>query len=122
MTQMNLFKKQTQAHQHSEQTCGCQWRGEGWNGSLGLGDENYYIENAVLMSAVEQSDSVIHYIYIYTFILFYILFHYGLSQNIEYSYLRYTVGPCYLSTLYIIVFNKFKKKRNSVIPPVGTVF
>ena len=91
----------------------------------GLVDENYYVENAVLISAVEQSDSVIHYIYIYTFIFFYILFHYGLSQNIEYSYLCYTVGPCYLSTLYIIVFIKFKKKkkkRNSVIPPVGTVF
>ena len=28
------------------------------------------------------------------YILFYILFHYGLSQDIEYSSLCYTVGPC----------------------------
>ena len=35
--------------------------------------------------------------------LFHILFHYGLSQDIEYSFLCYTVGPCCLSILYIIV-------------------
>ena len=35
--------------------------------------------------------------------LFHILFHYGLSQVTEYSSLCYTVGPCRLSTLYIIV-------------------
>ena len=46
------------------------------------------------MSAVEQSYSVIY-------ILFHILFHYGLSQDIEYSSLCYTVGPCCLSILYI---------------------
>ena len=31
------------------------------------------------------------------------LFHYGLLQKIEYSFLCYTVGPCYLSILNIIV-------------------
>ena len=36
----------------------------------------------------------------YTYI--YILFHYGLSQNIEYSFLCYTVG-LYLSILYIVI-------------------
>ena len=41
--------------------------------------------------------------YIYIYILFYILFHYGLSQDIDYSSLCYMVGPCYLSILYIIV-------------------
>ena len=41
--------------------------------------------------------------YKYIYILFYILFHYGLSQDIEYSSLCYTVGPCCLSFLYIIV-------------------
>ena len=46
----------------------------------------------MLISAVQQSDSVI---------LFHILFHYGLSQNIEYISLCYTVGPCCLSILYI---------------------
>ena len=47
----------------------------------GLVDENYYVENAVLISAVEQSDSVIHYIYIhihsflYSFPLWFITEH-----------------------------------------------
>ena len=44
MTQMNLSTKQT--HRHREQTCGCQGGGrvgEGWVGSLGLVDANYYI-------------------------------------------------------------------------------
>ena len=36
-------------------------------------------------------------------IIFYILFHYGLSQDIEYGSPRYTVGPCDLSILYVIV-------------------
>ena len=60
--------------------------------------EVYLIYNVVLISAVQQSDSVI-YIYIYI----YILFHCGLLQDIEYSSLCYTVGPCCLSALYIIV-------------------
>ena len=46
----------------------------------------------VLISAVQQNDSVI---YIYT--SFHILFHYGLSQDIEYNSLCYTIGPCGLS-------------------------
>ena len=32
---------------------------------------------------------------IYVYILFHVLFHYGLSQDIEYSLLRYIVGLCY---------------------------
>ena len=36
--------------------------------------------------------------------LFQILFHYRLLQDIEYNFLRYTVGPCCLSILYIIVY------------------
>ena len=35
---------------------------------------------------------------------FHILFHYGLSQDIEYSSLCYTVGPCCLSILNVIAF------------------
>ena len=35
----------------------------------------------MLMSAIKQSDLVIH---IYICIIFYILFHYGLSQDIDY--------------------------------------
>ena len=41
--------------------------------------------------------------YTHIYILFYILFHYGLSQDIEYSSQCYTVGPCCLSILYVIV-------------------
>ena len=37
----------------------------------------------------------------HAYILFNILFHYGLSQNIEFRYLSYSVGPC-LSSLYTI--------------------
>ena len=38
----------------------------------------------------------------YIYILFHILFHYGLSQDIEHSSLCYTTGLC-LSILYIII-------------------
>ena len=47
MMQTNLFTKQKQTHRHREQTCGCQGVREGWIGSLGLADANYY--NKVLL-------------------------------------------------------------------------
>ena len=37
------------------------------------------------------------HIYIYIYILYHILLHYGLSQDVEYSTLCCTVGPCCLS-------------------------
>ena len=40
--------------------------------------------------------------YTYIHILFSILFHCGLSQDIEYSFLCYTVGPCCLSILHTL--------------------
>ena len=46
MTQRNLSTKQKQTDRHREQTCGFQGgggAGEGWIGSLGLADANYYI-------------------------------------------------------------------------------
>ena len=52
----------------------------------------------MLVSAVQQSDLVIH-----VYVLFPILFHFRLLQDIEYSSLCYTVGPCCLSVLYIVV-------------------
>ena len=58
------------------------------------------INNIVLVSGVQQSDSVIH---IHVSILFQILFPFRLLQNIEQSSLCYTVGPCLLSILNIAV-------------------
>ena len=58
------------------------------------------INNVVLVSGVQQSDSVIH---IHVSILFQILFPFRLSDNIEQSSLCYTVGPCWLSILNIAV-------------------
>ena len=52
----------------------------------------------MLISAVQKIDSVIP-----IYILFHILFHYGLSQDIKYSSLCYTVEPCVL-ILYITVY------------------
>ena len=59
---------------------------------------NVLLITVVLIYAVQQSDSVVH-----IYILFHILFDYGLSQDIEYSSLGYTVGPCCLSVLCILV-------------------
>ena len=49
----------------------------------------------MLISTVQQSDSVIH--------IFHILFHCGLSQDIEYSSLCYTVGTFCLSILFVFL-------------------
>ena len=48
--------------------------------------------NVVLVSGVQQSDSVIR---IHASILFQILLPFMLLQNIEQSPLCYTVGPCW---------------------------
>ena len=56
------------------------------------------IYNVMLVSGVQQSDSVIH-----TYILFQILFPYRLLWVIEYSSLCYVVGPCWLSILYVVM-------------------
>ena len=43
-------------------------------------------------------------IQIYIYIIYHILFHYGLLWDIEYSSLCYTVGPCCLSGgLYLLI-------------------
>ena len=54
---------------------------------------------------VQLSDLVIYiyiYILIYIYIHFQILFHYSLLQDVEYSSLCYTLGPCCLSILFYI--------------------
>ena len=56
------------------------------------------INNVVIVSGVQQSDSVMH---IHVSILFQILFPFRLLHNIEQSFLCYTVGPCWLSILNI---------------------
>ena len=63
--------------------------------------------NVVLISAVQKSDSVLYVcvcvcvcVCVYVF-FFPILFYYGLSQEIVYSSLCYSVGPCCVSILYI---------------------
>ena len=63
----------------------------------------------MLISAVKQSYSVIDvYIYAYTCTsFFYILFHYGLFQDIAGSSLGYTVGACCLSILHMSVYKCF---------------
>ena len=48
--------------------------------------------------------------YVYIYILFLVLFHYRLLQDIEYSSLCYTVGPCCLSILYIYYCVYFNPK------------
>ena len=52
------------------------------------------------VSGVQHSDSVIH---LHVSILFQILFPFRLLQNIEQRSLCYTVGPCWLSILNIVV-------------------
>ena len=52
----------------------------------------------MLVSGVQQSDSVIH---IHVSILFQILFSFRLLQSIQQRSLCYTVGPCWLSILNI---------------------
>ena len=54
----------------------------------------------MLVSGVQQSDSVTH---IYVFILFHIFFPFRLLQNIEQNSLCYTVGPGWLSILNIVM-------------------
>ena len=62
--------------------------------------EYHCMEYIVLVSGVQQNDSIIH---IHVSILFEILFPFRLLQNIEQSSLCYTVGSCWLSILKRVV-------------------
>ena len=57
--------------------------------------------NVVLVSSVQQRDSDIH---VHVSILFQILFPFRLLQSIEQSSLCCTVGPCWLSILFIYLY------------------
>ena len=58
------------------------------------------INNVVIVSGLQQSDSII---YIHTSTSFQILFPLRLSHYIEQSTLCYTVGPCWLAIINIAV-------------------
>ena len=67
-------------------------------------NEVQLIYKVVLVSGVQQSDSVIHsHVHTHTHILFQILFHYRLLQDIEDSSLCYTVGPCLFYIQYVCI-------------------
>ena len=53
-------------------------------------------------SWTQLSDWTTKNIYIYIHILFHIIFCNGLSQDFKYSSLCYTVGPCFLSMIYLL--------------------
>ena len=53
----------------------------------------------MLVSDVQQRDSVIH---MYMFLI--VFYSIRLSRDMEHSSLCYTIGPCCLSILYIIVW------------------
>ena len=59
--------------------------------------------NAVLVSRVRVIQLYMYITEIYIYILLQILFHYRLLKDIEYSFLCYTVGPSYLSILYVVL-------------------
>ena len=60
------------------------------------------VEIELIYNVVLVLYSKIH-LYIYICILFQILFHFKLLQDIEYSSPCYTVGPCCSSILYIVM-------------------
>ena len=68
----------------------------------------------MLVSGVQQNDSVTH---IYIDILFHVLSHYGLLQDIEYSSLCYTVVPCCLSIVYIYSLHLLTPNSQVITPP-----
>ena len=73
------------------------------------------INNVVLVSGVQPSDSVLH---IPVSSLFQILFPFTLLQNIEQSSLCYTVGPCWLCVLNIAVCTCQSQTPNLSFPPL----
>ena len=58
---------------------------------------------AIAARAIQQSNLVMHIIYIYTHIHLHFLFHYGLSQDIEHISMFYMVGFGCFSVLGIAV-------------------
>ena len=67
----------------------------------GKPDSVFYI---LIYLCVYMCVCIYMYICVYIYILFHSFFHYRFLQGFEYSSLCYTVGPCSLSILYIVVF------------------
>ena len=74
--------------------------------------ETIFVKIAVIRSHFDKNHFIFLLIYSYSceerylkcsFFFFYILFLYGLSQEVGYSSLCFTVGPCCLSVLNVIV-------------------
>ena len=63
----------------------------------------WLIKNVVLVSGVQQRDSVI---YIHVSILFQSLFTFTLLQNVEQHSPCYPTGPCWLSNILNITMTK----------------
>ena len=64
---------------------------------------NWSIVNLQFCLSFKCTTKWFNYIYMYVYIFFQILFHYKLLQDIQYSSLCYTVGPCCLPVFYIVV-------------------
>ena len=75
----------------------------------------YWSTVSVLVSGVQQIDSVIH-IHLPFFVRFCSL--YRLLQNIEQSSLCYTVGPCWISILNISVYTCPSQTLNLPLPTI----
>ena len=59
-----------------------------------LGKCQFVVDMIYKVSGIQQSDSLVHYMYKSVF--FFILFHCKLLQDTEYRSLGSTVGPCCL--------------------------
>ena len=71
--------------------------------SIGFSRQEYWSGVPLLSPGVNYCCMAKWLSYTYTYILFYVLFHYDLLQDIEYSSLCSAVGPCYSSILYILL-------------------
>ena len=69
--------------------------------------------NAVLISGVQKSNSVVH---IHVAVIFQILFPYRLLQSTEQSSLCYTVGSCWLSIVNIDVYTCQSRTLRLLLP------
>ena len=82
------------------------------------------IFSVIFVAGIQQSDSIIYvniYMYVCAYALVHILFHYGLLQDSEYSFLCYTVGLCWLSVKYTIACMCQSQSPNLSLSPLVTI-